>query len=140
MPTVPDAAHAGGACPRRLRSHLPLVPTLALIALPKCPLCAAAYLGVLGSFGGAWLRAAWGWPLTAALLVLALVAPAARAWRRQAYRPLVCGVVGGGALVVGKFGVESAPLVCVGALLLAAAALWSTRLTGTRPSPLGQRS
>jgi hypothetical protein len=127
MPTVPDAAHAGGACPRRLRSHLPLVPTLALIALPKCPLCAAAYLGVLGSFGGAWLRAAWGWPVTAALLVLALVAPAARAWRRRGYGPLVGGSAGAGVLVLGKFGIESAALVGVGAVLLAGAALWSTR-------------
>src|SRR5262245_32687105 len=106
MPTVPHAAHAGGACPRRPRSHVPLLPALALVALPKCPLCAAAYLGVVGSFGGAWLRAAWGWPLTAALLALALVAPAMRAWRRQAYGPLACGVAGALALLVSKFAID----------------------------------
>jgi|HubBroStandDraft_6_1064221.scaffolds.fasta_scaffold441888_2 hypothetical protein len=136
LPVVGDPA--GGSGPRRAwasGARLPLVSALALAALPKCPLCVAAYLGVVGSFSSAALGAAWGAPLTAVLLAAALAAPVMRAWRRRGVLPLVAGVAGALALVLGKFAVGSVLLVAAGAVILAAAAVWSAR----SPSPGSRR-
>jgi hypothetical protein len=98
------------------------------MVLPKCPLCVAAYLGVLGSLGASsWLRAAWGLPLAAVLLSFALGALVLRAVRSGEYRPPLAGLAGAAALLAGKLAID-APLVCwAGAALLTGASLWSVR-------------
>jgi hypothetical protein len=115
-----------GAAAGRL---LALLPTVALVLLPKCPLCVAAYLGVLGSLGaGSWLRAAWGLPISAALLAFTLGALALRACRSGDVRPPLLGLAGAAALLAGKFALDMPPLLYVGAAVLLGASLWSVRL------------
>jgi hypothetical protein len=57
-----------------------LLPALALLLAPKCPLCLAAWFGILGSFGASsWMSAAWGTALAAGLLMFTFGALALRA-------------------------------------------------------------
>ncbi|WP_437876847.1 hypothetical protein [Sorangium sp. So ce513] len=124
------------ALARRAGRHLPLVPAVALVLLPKCPLCVAAYLGILGSVGAsAWLREAWGLPLGAGLLALALGALALRALRTQDHRPPLLGLAGAAALLCGKFILDATPVTWAGAALLFGASLWSVRLSPRRTAP-----
>jgi hypothetical protein len=114
---------------RRAGRHVPLVPAIALLLLPKGPLCVAAGLGILSSLGaGAWLRDAWGLPLGAGLLAFALGALVLRALASQDYRPMLAGLAGASALLGGKFVLDALPLLYAGALLLVGASLWSVRL------------
>jgi hypothetical protein len=114
---------------RRVGSLFTMLPAVALVALPKCPLCVAGYLGVAG-FGVAWLRAGWGLPLTSALLVAGVVAPVVAARRRRAYGPLFAAMAAVAAIVSAEIALDSRLLVCVGATLLAGASLWSLRALG----------
>ena len=117
--------------------HLPLLPTVALVLLPKCPLCLAAYLGVLGSLGaGAWVKGAWGLPLGAGLLTLTLGALALRAARGGDRRPPLVGLAGALALLGGKFLLDAPPLLYLGAAALAFASLWSVHLASRRTAIL----
>ncbi|WP_437899547.1 hypothetical protein [Sorangium sp. So ce124] len=123
---------------RRAGRHLPLLPAIALVLLPKCPLCVAAYLGIVGSLGAsAWLRDAWGLPLGAGLLAFALGALVLRALASQDYRPMLAGLAGASAVLGGKFWLDAPPLLYAGALLLIGASLWSVHLASrtTGPSP-----
>jgi hypothetical protein len=117
-----------GAGVRTAARHLPLLPALALVLLPKCPLCAAAYLGILGSLGASsWVQGAWGLPLGAGLLAMTLGALALRARRTGDYCPPLLGLAGAAALLGGKFVLDAAPLLYAGAAALAAASIWSVR-------------
>ncbi|WP_437304322.1 hypothetical protein [Sorangium sp. So ce388] len=130
---------------RRAGRHLPLLPAIALLVLPKCPLCVAAYLGILGSLGAsAFLRDAWGLPLGAGLLAFALGALLLRALASQDYRPVLAGLAGASALLVGKFVLDAPPLLSstllgAGALLLLGASLWSVRRAARRTGPSPSR-
>lgn len=116
--------------------HVALVPTLTLVLLPKCPLCLATYFGIWGSFGaGSWLRSAWGLPLAAVLLGLALGALALRALRAGDFRSLLVGLVGAAALLMGKYVLDTALLLYAGAALLALASFGKVR--GRRPRRAG---
>jgi hypothetical protein len=118
----------GHAAPRRAPLGLAALPTLGVLLLPKCPLCAAAYLGAFGSLGaGAWLQASWGLPLTSACLLFALGVLGFRARRRRGYGPVLLGVVAAVVLLAGKFVLDSPPAVlAAGASLLIAASVWNT--------------
>lgn len=65
--------------PRRSRLSWAVVPGLALLAVPKCPLCLAAYLSIVGLGAGtaAWL-ARLIHPLALAVAALAVAVVAAR--------------------------------------------------------------
>jgi mercuric ion transport protein len=123
LPAAPHACHAA----RRPGVGLTVLPAIGLALLPKCPICVAAYLGVLGSLGiGAWLRAAW-LPLAAASLLVAIGALGVRARHRRGYGPLFLGMLAGATLFAGKFVFDPRPaLVAAGAALLIAAAVWNT--------------
>jgi hypothetical protein len=106
-----------------------LLPALALVFLPKCPLCFAATFGIMGSLGvSSWLASVWGMPLAVGLLGLTMIALTWRAWRIRDPRPCFVGLLGSGLLLVGKQSLDALPLVFVGLALLVAASIWSGRL------------
>jgi hypothetical protein len=133
--TTTTVASSGGACgcasgaPSSsgvVRRYLPLAPTIALVLLPKCPLCVAAYFGLVGSLGaGSWLLAAWGLPLGAGLLALTLGALTLRARRSRDYRPPLVGLAGAASLLAGQFVLDAQPLHYAGVGILIGATLWS---------------
>jgi hypothetical protein len=122
-----NPAHAGAVVPpARARGHLPLLPAVVVAILPKCPVCAAAYLGVLGSIGArGWFQAAWGLPLASLCLVAALGALGFHAGRRRGYGPLGLGCAGAIVLMLGKFLFALPALSFAGVVLLAGAATWN---------------
>jgi hypothetical protein len=122
----------------RGREPLSLLPVLALVLLPKCPLCFAAWFGVLGSLGAAsWLRSIWGAPLAIMLLSLAVGSLALGARISRDSRPLVVGILGAAALLSGKYGLEAPLLVYAGVALLTGASFWSNWLQSYRTSRFG---
>lgn len=117
-----------GPSRRRVGRHLPLLPALAIVALPKCPLCVAAWLGVLGSIGtGSWVFVLYGTPLTLILASFALGAVAVRSRGTGDPRPLLMGVAGALALLTGRGLFDVPAVVYAGVLLLTAAVVWSGR-------------
>ncbi len=64
-------------------------------------------------------------PLTAAFLVLALIALAFRAKNRHGYGPLMLGVVAAAGILVGKFRWESSAALYFAVGLLVVASLWN---------------
>ena len=121
----------GGGCgpgtPRRQVSrHLPLLPTLVLVLLPKCPLCVAAWLGILGSLGtSAWVLRLYGMPLTLALVGAPLCALGISYRATREPRPLLVGLLGTLILLLGRGPLDVLLLVYVGLFLLSAAVVWS---------------
>ena len=133
---VPSAARphrALAAVARSAHGHMPLLPALGVLLLPKCPLCIAAYAGILGSLGaGSWLRAAAGAPLGAAFLSVTLGAMAVRATRTRRPGPLLAGAIGAAALLAGKFVFDSSLGLYAGVCLLVGASAWSTQIGDRR--------
>jgi hypothetical protein len=104
--------------------------------IPKCPLCLAAWMALMGVAGGAYLH---GWLRVglAAAFALALVAFAINAWRWRDVRPFALAVTGG-ALAWASQAIESGgALRSVALTLLAIAAVWNTLL---RPRSRPRRS
>jgi hypothetical protein len=139
--SIPAVPRSSGVVARARTAgrHLPLLPAVALVLLPKCPLCVAAYLGILGSLGaGSWVRGAWGLPLGAALLALTLGALGLRALRSRDARPPLVGLAGAAALLSGKFVLDAPPLLVAGAAALMFASLWSVRLASNGVAPVSR--
>lgn len=111
--------HAG------IGGHIPLVAAILIAMLPKCPLCMAAWLGIIGSASGSpWLNRVWGEPITAGFLSIAVGALALRAWRQHDSGPFWLGLLGAAAVLYGKC-IVTMPLLFFGGLgLLIGAALW----------------
>ena len=113
--------------------HMALIPAIALVLLPKCPLCLAAWFGILGSLGvNSWLKAVWGTPLAAGLLSFAVGALALRARRSRDTRPLLVGLLGAAALLGGKCFVDAPMLLYSGLGLLLGASFWSSWLKSSQ--------
>lgn len=114
---------------RGARTHVPLLPALVLMLLPKCPLCLAAYCGILGSLGASSLvRSAWGLPMGVGLLGFTLGALALRARRVRDFRPVLVGLAGAVAVLGGKLVLDAPPLLYGGGAALAFASIWSVRI------------
>jgi hypothetical protein len=106
--------------------HIPLASAILIALLPKCPLCLAAWLGIIGSTSiSSWVNRVWGAPLTAGFLSIAIGTIARRAWRRRDSRPLWLGLLGGAALLYGKCIVSAPLLLFAGLGLMIVAGFWN---------------
>jgi len=105
------------------------LPGIGVSILPKlaCPACWPAYAGLLTSVGlGFLISAVYLLPLTAAFLVVALIAMVFRARDRHGYGPFVLGMVAAGGVLMGKFVWESNPIMYGAVGLLVISSLWNT--------------
>lgn len=113
---------------RSWKQNLITIPGVGVSLLPKlaCPMCWPAYAGVLSTLGLGFLTSArYLLPLTAAFLIVALVALAFRAKVRHGYGPLVVGLVAAVGVMVGKFQWESSPALYAAVGLLVIASCWN---------------
>lgn len=138
-PTVEDIATALRAAranaPTRieatrtsLRSIVATLPAIGAAALPKltCPACWPAYSGVLSAMGVSFINyTPYLLPLTAAFLLLSLLALAWRAPSRRGFGPLLAGLAASAIILVGKFTFDSDAAMYAGMAVLVAASLWN---------------
>ncbi len=112
----------------RASEHLALLPTVALVMLPKCPLCLAAWFGIFSYLAASpWFRVAWSLRMIG-LLSLTIVALALRARRTHNLRPLLVSLLGASAVVC-RYSLMDVPLLLYAGLgLLVSASLWSSLL------------
>jgi len=111
---------------RLWKQSLLAVPGVGVSLLPKliCPLCWPAYAGLLSTVGlGFLISTAYLFPITAALLALAIGSLAFRASRRHGLGPVWVGVAAGVSILAGKFYFESAFTTYSGAGLLVLASV-----------------
>ena len=104
------------------------VPGIGVALLPKliCPLCWPLYAGIVSSVGlGFLIGTAYLLPITSAFLILTLAVLGLGAKRRQGYGPLVAGVFASVAILIGKFLLESSPMMYIGVGLLVVASVWN---------------
>ncbi len=115
--------------PSGWRSSLGVLPGIGFALLPKvaCPACWPAYAGVLTSVGlGFLMDVRWLLPLTAVVLLAAVVALGFRARQRRGFGPLFVGLGASPIVLVGKFALESDGAMYAGLGLLVAASIWNT--------------
>lgn len=103
--------------------------SLALVALPKCPLCLLAWAGVAGSAGFTSAYGAWLLPATAVALAITV---GALAFAGAGAGPVLLSLAGAAATLGGKFRLDQPLLLYAGLAALLAATLWSV----LRPAPL----
>src|SRR5216684_2923410 len=100
------------------------IPGIGVALLPKliCPLCWPLYAGIVSSVGlGFLIGTAYLLPITSAFLILTLAVLGLRAKQRQGYGPFVAGVVASTAVLMGKFFLESNPIMYTGVGVLGGA-------------------
>jgi len=113
---------------RTWKQSLLAMPGIGVALLPKvfCPLCWPLYAGIVSSVGlGFLIGTAYLLPITSAFLVLTLAVLGFRTKERRGYRPLLFGAVGSVAVLIGKFYLESNPLMYGGVGLLVIASVWN---------------
>lgn len=106
------------------------VPGIGVALLPKliCPLCWPLYAGIVSSVGlGFLIGTAYSIPITTAFLILTLAVLGLRANQRRGYGPFVAGVVASAAILIGKFFLESSPILYIGVGVLVVASVWNAR-------------
>ena len=104
------------------------VPGIGVAMLPKllCPFCWPLYTGIVSSIGlGFLIGTAYLLPITTGFLMLTVAILGFRANQRRGYRPLLAGAVGSAAVVIGKFYLESNPIMYGGVGVLVAASVWN---------------
>src|SRR5258705_4697396 len=104
------------------------VPGIGVALLPKlmCPMCWPLYAGIVSSMGlGFLVGTAYLLLITGAFLTLTLAVLAFRAQQRRGYGPLVFGMVGSAAVLIGKFSLESNTVIYGGVSLLVIASVWN---------------
>jgi len=113
---------------RTWKQSLMAVPGVGVSLLPKlaCPLCWPAYAGLLSSVGlGFLISAKYLLPITAVLLALAVGVLAFRAQQRRGYGPVMLGLVTAAGVLIGKFWLESNPMMYTAIGLLVIASTWN---------------
>jgi hypothetical protein len=104
------------------------IPGVGVSLLPKliCPLCWPAYGGMVSALGlGPLISTTYLFPLTAALLALAVGSLAFRASRRRGLGPFWLGLPSAVSLLTGKFYFESALVAYIGVGMSVLASLWN---------------
>jgi hypothetical protein len=113
---------------RRWQSSAAMLPAVGISLLPKlaCPACWPAYAGLMGSMGLGFLVDTTSLlPLTGAFLGVAVAALAFRARVRRGYGPFLLGLLAGASVLVGKFALDSDPVMYGGLATLVGASLWN---------------
>lgn len=137
---VPEATqvarHLQDADPQAARTLGALAPLLAtagaLLPALSCPLCWPAYAGLLSALGlGFFDYTPWLAPLSAVLVLTTLVALGLGVRRHGDRRPLVVGLVGAAALLIGYLDPGSQWLTRIAAAALVVAGLWNFRAPRT---------
>lgn len=128
--TVAAALQASNATPTRSgwRSSVASLPAIGAAALPKltCPACWPAYSGLMSSLGVGFVNyTPFLLPLSAAFLLISLIALGWRAGRRRGYGPLWMGMAASALLLIGKFGFDSDAAMYTGIATLAIASVWN---------------
>ena len=107
-----------------------ILPGFLLAIAPKCPFCWAAYMGALGSMGISvqipyqpWLL-----PLLVGLLAVNLAALFLRARSRGRFGPFYLCLLGGAAIIGGKFLLDSSAAMALGVACILAGSVWSAAL------------
>ena len=104
------------------------VPGISVALLPKlaCPLCWPFYSGIISSVGlGFLISTKYLLTFTVAFLILTFGALAYHAKQRRGYGPLMLGMAGAVAVVIGKFDLESNPVTFTGIGVLGVASAWN---------------
>jgi hypothetical protein len=125
MVTVLQRASAPG-----WKSPLAALPAVAVALLPNvtCPDCWPGYAALLSSLGVGFLPTArYLLPLTLVGLAIPLGVLTLGARRGRGLLPLTLGIIGSILLVVGRFALDSNPILFLGATGLGAASLWNAR-------------
>ncbi|MBI5437540.1 MAG: hypothetical protein HY936_01045 [Nitrosomonadales bacterium] len=120
--------HATARARAGWHSSFAALPAIAAAALPKltCPACWPAYSGLLSSMGVSFINyTPYLFPLTAAFLLVSLIALGWRAPRRRGYGSLWFGLAASAVLLVGKFAFDSDIAMYAGMAVLVAASLWN---------------
>src|SRR5215471_6558131 len=113
---------------RRWKDGLLTVPGIGIALLPKlaCPFCWPLYAGIVSSLGlGFLISTAYLLPITIVFIALTLGVLAFRANHRRGYGPVVLGILASAVVLMGKFYMESAPVMYSGIVLLVAASVWN---------------
>src|SRR5437867_5414469 len=113
---------------RTWKQGLLAMPGIGVALLPKlfCPLCWPLYAGIVSSVGlGFLIGTTYLLPITIAFLILTLAVLGFRATQRRGYGPFVVGVLSSAVILVGKFYLESKPLMYGGVGVLAVASVWN---------------
>lgn len=98
----------------------------ALIPSISCPACWPGYAAVLSSFGIGFLPSnRYLLSITATFLVVYLLMLAWDARKRNRFGPLIVGTLGSTVLLVGRFVLESDPMLYAGAAVLITASIWN---------------
>lgn len=124
----PENGLAGGQATSGsdLRQTLAVLPPIGAALIPSitCPACWPGYAAVLSSFGIGFLPSnRYLLPLTAAFLVVYLLMLAWDARKRHRSGPLIVGTLGSTVLLVGRFVLESDPMLYAGAAVLITASI-----------------
>lgn len=123
------SASAGKSGAADWKAALATIPGIVIAFLPNltCPACWPAYAGLLSAVGlGVLLDTAYLFPLTAALLLVAVAALATGARRRHGFRPFALGLIAASAVMIGKFVFLSDAAMYGGIVMLVAASIWNT--------------
>lgn len=97
-----------------------------IVLVPKCPLCCAAYLGFLSSFGiASFPYSGWLLPGLGSLLLLHLFFLGWTARKRRLYGPFILSFLGTASLLSGKFWLSSGALCWSGVALILLASSWN---------------
>src|SRR6266478_6814004 len=110
------------------RRNLLAAPGIGVALLPKliCPLCWPLYAGIVSSVGlGFLIGTTYLLTITSAFLILTLAVLGFRANQRRGYGPLLAGAVGSAAVLIGKFYLESNPIMYGGVGFLVVASVWN---------------
>lgn len=116
---------------RRRRLLSACAGSLALAALPKCPLCLLAWAGVAGSAGFTSAYGAWLLPATMAALAVTV---GALAFAGAGAGPVLLSAAGAAATLGGKFRLDQPFVLYAGLAALLAATAWGVLRRRPRPA------